>query len=583
MFLMIGILLMCIADLVRCQSQDTATRDEIQVLIDVSGSMKRNDPKNLRLDASKLLISLMPEKSIASVWLFSEKTAALAHSDSVDDAWKKQALQKTAEIHSRGLYTHIEDAIGTVLSSGFTGNGNKNLILFTDGFVDISKNIMVSADSRERILDELIPKLQQRNVKVLTIALSDQADKELLDKLAFDTGGWMETAQTAEQLQRAFLKMALKASPRENLPLAGNQFTVDGGVEEFSVLAFKKPNSAPSRLVTPEHNKFDKQTSPANAAWLETPAYDLVTVKQPGVGDWRLEAEIDPDNQVMIVTDLKMQLGELPNFLTEKESAPVKVHFTDRDKTISRADFLDLITVSVALDRQDPLAMQPVSGQPGYFAHDFNELTQGKHALKIVADGKTFKRETVREIEVVAAPVRVEKLIDRDKREVTLNMIPDSALIDVSTLAIEATINRVGKPPETHAVEAKGGLWSMKLDELAPGTATMVNFDVTAKALDGKPISPVIKPIKIDDAFFPQTVNEQAHDSGQPSQEAQPAESEHGAENREKTASAATNWLEVGGIVLGANLVLIVCGFFIFKAIKKAKADKQQQLLEKLS
>lgn len=574
---------MCIGDTALSQTQDAAKQDEIQVLIDVSGSMKQNDPHNLRIEAGKLLISLLPEGVNASIWLFAEKTTALTHSEAVDAGWKQQALKATAKIHSQGLYTHIEDAIQTVLNSGFAGSGNKNLILLTDGVVDISKDIMVSADSRERILSEWIPKLQQQNIKVQTIALSEQADKELLDKLAFDTGGWTETAQSAEQLQRAFLKMMQKAAPKDTLPLAGNQFAVDSGVKEFSVLSFKKPNSAPSQLLTPEQKKINKQTSSADVAWLENPAFDLITVKQPGVGDWRLEAETDPDNQVMIITDLKMQFDELPNFIAEKEAVALKVHFTDQNKLINRADFLNMISITVSLDQQPPLTVPPAAGETGFFTQSFNALSPGKHSLKIVADGKTFKREIVREIEVITAPIAVEKSIDHDKREVTLKLLPDLTLLDANALRIEATVNRVGKSPETHAIEAKDGAWTINLDGLAPGSETLVNFNAEAKTIDGKPISAAIKPIKIDDAFFLLNASAVQHEVEQPATEEHAAQAEHAEEKSEEPPETGTNWLLVGGIVLGLNLLLIGGGFLIYRAIKKANAEKQQQILERLS
>lgn len=571
-----SLLLMFFAGAANGESEVAAAQDEVQVLIDVSGSMKQNDPKNLRVEASKLLISLLADGSKASIWLFAEKTTPMAHSDAVDAAWKKQALQDTARIHSQGLYTHIEDAIQTVLNDGFKGRGHKHLILLTDGFVDISKDIMVSADSRERVLSEWIPKLQQENIQVETIALSDQADKELLDKLAFDTGGWMETAESAEQLQRVFLKMVQKAAPKDTLPLTGNQFAVDSGVKEFSLLAFKKPNSAPSQLLTPEQQKINKQTSSPDVAWLENPAYDLITVKQPGVGDWRLEAETDPDNQVMIVTDLKMQLDELPSFIAEKEAVTLKVHFTDRGKPIVRPDFLDMITMIVTLDQQAPLRLQPVAGEAGFFAKTFSGLGLGKHSFKIVGDGKTFKREILREIDVIAAPIAVEKIIDPDKRKVTLKLMPDAKLLDVTTLAVDATISRAGNPPETHAVEVKDGVWAIKLDDLAAGSETTVNFHAEAKTTDGKTIAPAIKPVKIDDEFF-------LKNRPQPEP---PVVAEHQSqplESHEKPPATVTDWLLLGGTILGVNLLLFGGGFFIYRALKKAQAKKQQQLLERLS
>ncbi len=558
-------------------------QDEIQLLIDVSGSMKQTDPKNMRIEASKLLISLLPEKSIASIWLFAEKTTALVHSDAVDAEWKKKALQKTGNIHSNGLYTDIEKAVQTALISGFAGKGRKHLILLTDGLVDISKDIMVSADSRERILSEWIPKLQQKNIQVETIALSNQADKELLDKLAFDTGGWTENAESAEQLQRAFLKMILKASPKDSLPLTGNRFAVDSGVKEFSLLVLKKSNSLPSKLFTPAEKKIDKQNTPDHVAWLESASYDLITVNHPEMGNWRLEADVDPDDQVMIITDLKMQVEELSNYLSQIEPLAIKIHFTDQDKLISRADFLEVMTVTVSLDQQPPQILQPVSGKPGYFTYIFNELTQGKHNLAIVADGKTFNRDIRREFSVIAEPIRIEKQIDYDKREVTLKLQPDLSLIDAGSLVIEAKINRADKPVETHTIEAKDGLWSIKLDDLPPGTEVTVNFSAMAKTTDGKPILPVIKPFKIDDAVFTPVVNPDLHESEQTGSEAHPVQAENVEEKHEKSMPAPTDWLQVGAIILGVNLLFVGGGFLIFRAMKRIRLEKQQQLLERLS
>ena len=576
-----SIVLMLFGEIACSQGLETEQADEIQVLIDVSGSMRQNDPDNQRIAASKLLISLVPEKAKVSIWLFAEKTTELIRSNAVDAAWRQQALQATAKINSRGLYTNIEDGIQTVLQAGFAGKGAKHLILLTDGMVDISKDIMVSADSRERILSEWIPKLQMLNIHALTIALSGQADRELLEKLAFDTGGWHEAAANAEQLQRVFLKMVLKAAPKDSLPLTGNQFKVDNNVKEFSLLAFKKSGSAPSRLFTPQQNKIDKQTISAKVAWLETSANDLITVSQPEFGDWRLEADIDPDNQLMIMTDLKMQAAELPNYVGEKEHLSLKVHFTDQDKIISRADFLEMIKLTLSIDSHEPLLISTDTTEPGFFTYTVPELSVGKHQLKILADGTTFKREITQEIEVIAQPILVEKLPDQSTREMTLKLIPDLAVIDADSLVIEAEVSYAGKPPESHRIEADDNTWTLKLPALEPDAEAGINFHVIAKSVDGHLLSPVIKPIRINAADF------------QPAEQAQEhaeltAEADESVENEPSAQSVTaepeeTNWLVVSGIVLVVNVVLGVGGYFIFLMIRKSHAEKQQKILERLS
>jgi hypothetical protein len=105
--------------------------EEIQVLIDVSGSMKQNDPQNLRVDAVQLLINLLPDHAKVSLWLFSENTKLLIETDAVDAEWRRKAVKATLAIHSRGIYTHIEEAIQTALKDGFTSAGGKKSY-FTD-------------------------------------------------------------------------------------------------------------------------------------------------------------------------------------------------------------------------------------------------------------------------------------------------------------------------------------------------------------------------------------------------------------------------------------------------------------------
>lgn len=556
--------------------------DEIQVLIDVSGSMKQNDPQNLRTDATRLLINLLPDKARVSLWLFAEQTTLLSHSDAVDDAWRQEALKASASIHSRGLYTHIEDAIATALSHGFAGTGPKNLILLTDGMVDISKDIMVSADSRERILSEWIPKIRQQQVKVQTIALSDQVDKELLEKLAFDTDGWSETAESAEQLQRLFLKMAQKVAPKDTLPIDGNRFGIDASIQEFSVVVFKKQGAAPTQLIRPDQQKIDKQNALGDGiAWLDTPGYDLITVKQPMPGDWQIAAEIDPDDQVMVLTDLKLQLDGLANFIGEKDQLALKLHFTERGQLIDRGDFLELVKISLSVDHQEATDIATLNGQPGFFGKTLEGLAPGKHQISIVADGKTFKREIVRDIEVVSSPIRVEKQLDAANRQITLKFLPDTAILDTAALSITAEIRQADRPIESRPVPEQAGEWLLKLDSLPAGATLSVHFNVIAKTLDGNAITPALAPITMDDKLFapPPSSPEQVLSTESETQAGK------APQNPPIGAKPATehNWTMTVALVALANILLAGIGFFAYKTYKKATAKRQQQLLERLS
>lgn len=560
--------------------------NEIQVLIDVSGSMKQNDPQNLRVAATQLLINLLPDNANVSLWLFAEKTILLSHTDAVNNDWRQEALKASKQIHSHGIYTHIEDAIQTSLEKGFSGNGNKNLIILTDGMVDISKDIMVSADSRERILSEWIPKLQLQKVKVQTIALSDQVDKELLDKLAFETGGWSETAQSADQLQHLFLKTALKIAPKDLLPLENNTFNVDASIKEFSLLIFKQKNASPTQLIRPDQAKISKTSLPELTSWLDTTGYDLITIKQPMPGEWRIEAAIDPDNQLMVLTDLKMHLNELTSFIGDTQHLPLKLHFTEQGNLISRTDFLNLVTINLTVDQQAPIKMEAAKTEPGFFSHTLAQLAQGKHSLAIVADGKTFKREITHDFEVVAAPISVETLVDSADRIITLKFQPDITVLDASTLSITATTHQTGHEPESRLVKEQDGEWLLKLDALPPGETELIYFDVLAKNQNGVTITPALAPVRIDDSLFtPSEPRIVAEHPAQPVAASEPEQSTPNPKDQTAPPSSQTenSWGIIISIVLTINILLCGIGFFVYKLLKKSTEKQQQQLLERLA
>lgn len=372
--------------------------DDMRLLIDISGSMKQNDPHNLRVEAAQLWLNVLEEGTPASVWLFAEKTAPLIQSDAVDANWKKHATQASHKIHARGLYTDIEGAVKTLLEPA-NAKGQRQAIMLSDGRVDIDPDIMVSADSRERVLSEWLPKLKEQHIRLHTIALSDQADQALLQTLAVETGGWFERAESADQLQRLFLKLSQRAAPRDRLPLKDNRFQVDNSVKEFSVVVFKQPHAPPTRLIAPNQSIIDKPN--ASVAWLSASTYDLITIKQPQAGEWRIEAASDPDNQVMILTDLKLELDDWPHSIEQQQSLMLKAHLSEHGQAITREDFLHLLSMTLTQDQQTPVVMPAAPEQPGFFTLSLSALTPGQHELTLRADGQTFQREKQLTLEVI--------------------------------------------------------------------------------------------------------------------------------------------------------------------------------------
>lgn len=119
-----------------------AKYDDIRIVVDVSGSMKKTDPLNLRIPALKLLNGQIPNGSRAGVWTFGRYVNMTVKWGRVDDAWRKRADRGADQIHSNGLFRNIEKALARA-SQGWEKSDpdtRRNIILLTDGKVDISRD-----------------------------------------------------------------------------------------------------------------------------------------------------------------------------------------------------------------------------------------------------------------------------------------------------------------------------------------------------------------------------------------------------------------------------------------------------------
>ena len=380
-------------------------KSDVRVLIDISGSMRQNDPNNLRRPALRMLAGLLQPGTRAGVWTFARWVNNLVPVAEVDAAWKKRTQSLSKQISSPGQFTNIEDVLDRA-SRSWTGRPTthaRHLVLLTDGMVDVSKKTAENAQSRTRILEELLPRLKTAGVKVHTIALSARADHELMKRLAGETGGWYQQVDQADQLQRVFLKMFETVGKPDAIPLQGNRFTVDGSISEATVLVFSKPDSPPVVLRSPAGDEYTDSDLPAGVAWYRDEGYDLVTIDRPQKGEWSLQADTDPDNRVMIVTDLKLRTSEIPTHLAVGEPVQIEAYLSNSGKLVRRQAFLRLLEVradAITADGTDPLSLNDQgkagdsSAADGRYGMRYAEQQPRESVeLLVSVDSPTFMRE----------------------------------------------------------------------------------------------------------------------------------------------------------------------------------------------
>lgn len=590
---------------------------DVRLLIDISGSMKQNDPNNLRIPALRMVTNLMPKGSEAGVWAFGRYVNMLVPLKQVDQQWQESATAAAGKINSAGLFTNIGDAMA---KSSWDWNRpaddeTRSMILLTDGMVDIAKDPTKNAAERQRILQEILPRLKAAGVTIHTIALSEQADHELLKALSTQTDGWYQAVNSADELQKVFLKIFEQAAPRDSLPLENNQFTVDASIEEMTILVFREPGSDKAKLILPTAETLSYETKRANVRWFSSNTYDLVTLTNPQPGQWQIDAKVDPDNRVMVVSKLGLQVADLPNNVLANEQIDYQVKLLEEGKVITKPDFLSLVDAKLSTQYKGregvtPLLKDTSSGtfRQVFFAGEEDGVLE----IKLVVKSPTFERSRTHAVNIYGTPVLADVQMSFEQtipHQVHLKIIEDIVLPSSLSLSGQITypddttqfiaIDDWSKKPSFDVkVFPQGGEYQVQLTAQGESpTGRSFRVDLPALAFEQAPLpgfepEPVVTepetpepettqpqtPVPEEKAPEPEAEPETTLEPEQPQEPAvDPAESTE--QEPEPEPVNWTLWLSIGFV---GNVLLVLLGWFVWRSVSKKTKENSDLMTQEL-
>jgi uncharacterized protein (TIGR03503 family) len=494
-FAIILMLLVVILPLRQVLATTEEINSDVRILIDVSGSMKKNDPNNLRAPALRLVLGLLPDDSKAGVWTFAKYVNMLVPMRDVNDAWKNEAERQSNQIHSYGLFTNIEQVLEKATKSHKVADPKvrRSVILLSDGLVDVAAGEEISKQSRQRILDNIVPRLKNAGVAVHTIALSSTADHELLRAISIATDGWYEQVDTADELQRVFLHLFEKAAQRDTVPLTDNNFKIDDSVSEMTLLVFRREGSRDTEFILPDHSRLKNDELLGNIRWHHEESYDLVTIDQPLSGDWKIDADLDPDNRVMVVTDLKLATTDLPNNILIGETFDFQASLTEKDEIIVRQDFLNLVNAELKEENEDSdensTDLNPTQQQGVYLSHIGELFQPGRNDVVVTMTSATFERQRRQSINVVETPFDIQliQLMDEETRTHRLTLKPDIELIKEDNLVIAAMLTAAdGSEWSYDVMKNLENNWQLTIADLQAGEEYSLALQIRGETVKGR-------------------------------------------------------------------------------------------------
>ena len=185
---------------------ETFTSKDIVLVLDNSGSMKKNDPHFLASQAVTEFINNLDTATHISVIIFDQSVRIAVPMTEVNDTTRDEILHSLEQINYKGLYTDspaaIERAIYELKNSG-RSEARKSIIFMTDGIVDTG-NAARDQEKVKWLKTELAGAAEDAGIAIIGIAFTEEADFQLIQSLAQKTHGEYYRALKPEDLKNVY-------------------------------------------------------------------------------------------------------------------------------------------------------------------------------------------------------------------------------------------------------------------------------------------------------------------------------------------------------------------------------------------
>lgn len=386
-------------------SQPRAAVDAV-LLIDASGSMLKTDAQNLRYEGAKLFLNFLGENDRLAIVSFSDKANVI--SDLKD--FKKDSINATIKeieaIKTEGQYSDVYEGIKKseqLLNSSPRSDADRVIVLLSDGKMEPDPSVAMPATRTVALVNELLPDLKTREIKVHSLAFSEQADKVLLGELSAATDGLNWHTVTADDIHKSFANLFLAVKRPQVVPLTSRGFSLDDDVDE-ATFYITRDETARLTLISPKNEEMTVEKIPEWVTWFAGRNFDVITMREPDPGEWQVLGGASAEGFATVLTHLRL-VTDWPVIVRSEDKNIVQARLYDGEKPVSLPEMSGVVRYAFQISPTDKVAEPVVRdllndegkdgdkiARDGIFSKAVLLNEPGEYKLSIVARGPTFER-----------------------------------------------------------------------------------------------------------------------------------------------------------------------------------------------
>ncbi|HAU4892165.1 TPA: TIGR03503 family protein [Aeromonas hydrophila] len=393
------------------------------------------------------------------------------------------------------------------------------------------------------------------------------------------------------------LLASLTASANEvfapsDIPLLDNRFRIDYGVKEITFIVTRKPGTPSVILVRPDGSKlYVSKVTPPDVGWLALKDQDLITIRDPMPGPWQAIGEVDPDNRVRLLSNIRLETDQLPTQLYQGErvklkswllidDAPPKAgyYLTDLGMTVRLQRFNDakhegepIVDEVLGHYRDDGKGLDEVPGDGIMTAEAVLDVAAGKYRAMYSTGNQVFSRARYQDVLIYPLPVSYTLAPPSQEFGAKLSFLIDADELDPVSVVIEGkATNTVGASMAFNAVATEPRV-EVDLSAIKEVGQYEVNATLFGTTRLGREIQ-VTLPVKSFNIFPVLAAEPSAASAASETSAAVPNQ----VKFEEKQSSGWLIWL-LGGV----GILLVLLGGVGFILLQKRRALKKAMAAQK--
>ena len=376
------------------------------LLVDASGSMLKTDAQMLRYDGAKLFLQFLGKDDRFAIVSFADKATVVSDLKEFSKEPSDQVVKKIQSIKAEGQYSDILEGVraaAKILEASPRNDAERVIILLSDGKMEPNPAVALPSSRTLELVNQILPDLKTKEIKIHSLAFSDQADKMLLSEISAATDGLNWYTANSDEVHKSFANLFLAVKRPQVVSMRSRSFALDDDVDE-ATFYITRDEGAKLTLISPKNQEMTVEKFPEWVTWFAGKNFDVITMKEPDVGEWQVQGGVSAEGFATVLTNLKL-VTDWPVIVRVDDKNVVQARLYDGEKPVALPEMSGVVQYAFQVMPTDRVAAAVAQdflndegrdgdrvARDGIFSKYCTISEGGEYKLSIVARGPTFER-----------------------------------------------------------------------------------------------------------------------------------------------------------------------------------------------